>query len=67
MEGTTHSRIMTANEVFLSWPETHNLLHRLDKACHEFRVEDVINLLLEAPAAYNKQGDCPDWVMNAGK
>lgn len=67
VEGTTHSRIMTANEVFLSWPETHNLLHRLDKACHEFRVEDVINLLLEAPAAYNKQGDCPDWVMNAGR
>ncbi|WP_420590295.1 polysaccharide biosynthesis protein [Bacterioplanoides sp.] len=67
VEGTNHPRIMTANEVFLSWPETHNLLHRLDKACHEFRVEDVISLLLEAPAAYNKQGDCPDWVMNAGK
>lgn len=67
VEGTTHPRIMTASEVFLNWPETHNLLHRLDKACHEFRVEDVINLLLEAPAAYNKQGDCPDWVMNASR
>lgn len=67
VEGTKHSRIMTANEIFLSWPETHNLLHRLDKACHDFRVEDVIKLLLEAPAAYNKQGDCTDWVMNAGR
>ncbi|WP_419813560.1 polysaccharide biosynthesis protein [Bacterioplanoides sp.] len=66
VEGTTHSRIMTANEIFLSWPETHNLLHRLDLACHDFRVDDVIKLLLEAPAAYNKQDDCPDWVMNAG-
>lgn len=65
VEGSSHPRIMTANEIYLEWPETHNLLHRLDKACHEFRVEDVINLLLEAPAAYNKQGDCPDWVMNA--
>lgn len=67
VEGTSHSRIMTANETFLNWPETHNLLHRLDKACHEFRVEDVINLLLEAPAAYNKTGECPDWVMNHGQ
>ncbi len=65
VEGTDHPRIMTANEVHLSWPETHNLLNRLDKACHEFHVDDVIDLLLEAPAAFNKQGDCPDWVRNA--
>ncbi|MEH6457511.1 MAG: nucleoside-diphosphate sugar epimerase/dehydratase [Cocleimonas sp.] len=65
VEGTEHPRIMTANEVHLSWPETHNLLNRLDKACHEFNVDDVIDLLLEAPAAFNKQGDCPDWVRNA--
>jgi FlaA1/EpsC-like NDP-sugar epimerase len=65
VEGTDHPRIMTANEVHLSWPETHNLLNRLDKACHEFHVDDVINLLLEAPAAFNKQDRCPDWVKNA--
>ena len=65
VEGTEHPRIMTANEVHLTWPETHNLLNRLDKACHEFHVDDVIELLLEAPAAFNKQGDCPDWVRNA--
>ncbi len=65
VEGTDHPRIMTANEVHLSWPETHNLLNRLDKACHEFHVDDVIDLLLEAPAAFNKQGECPDWVRNA--
>ena len=64
VEGTQHPRIMTANEVHLSWPETHNLLNRLDKACHEFKVEDVIDLLLEAPAAFNKQGEIPDWVLN---
>ena len=65
VEGTNHPRIMTANEVHLNWPETHNLLNRLDKACHEFHVDDVIELLLEAPAAFNKQGACPDWVRNA--
>ena len=65
--GTDHPRIMTAHEVHLSWPETHNLLSRLDRACHDFKVEEVINLLLEAPAAYNKQGDCTDWVLNANR
>jgi len=64
VEGTTHKRIMTANEVHLSWPETHNLLNHLDKACHEFKVDEVINLLLEAPAAFNKQDNNPDWVYN---
>jgi FlaA1/EpsC-like NDP-sugar epimerase len=67
VEGTDHPRIMTANEIFLSWPETHNFLNRLDKACHDFKVEDVISLLLEAPAAYNKQEGCPDWVLNASR
>ncbi len=64
VEGTSHKRIMTANEVHLSWPETHNLLNHLDKACHEFNVDALINLLLEAPAAFNKQGGNPDWVYN---
>ena len=62
VEGSGHPRIMTANEIHLTWPETHNLLSRLDKACHDFKVQEVINLLLEAPAAFNQQGDCPDWV-----
>ncbi len=64
VEGTTHKRIMTANEVHLNWPETHNLLNHLDKACQEFKVDKVIELLLEAPAAFNKQGNNPDWVYN---
>ncbi len=60
--GTEHPRIMTANEIDLSWPETHNLLNRLDTACHYFKVELVIELLLEAPTAFNKQNNNPDWV-----
>jgi len=55
---------MTANEVHLTWPETHNLLNKLDKACHDFKVEDVINLLLEAPAAFTRESKNPDWVLN---
>jgi FlaA1/EpsC-like NDP-sugar epimerase len=65
VEGTEHQRIMSANETHLDWPETHNLLTRLDQACFQFDVEAVIALLLEAPAAFNKQDDCSDWVLNA--
>ena len=64
VEGSEHPRIMTANEVHLTWPETHNLLNRLDRACHEFKVEDVISLLLEAPAAFTHESNNPDWVLN---
>jgi len=68
VEGTEHPRIMTANEVHLTWPETHNLLNRLDKACHNFEVQDVIDLLLEAPAAYTRNTEeNPDWVLNRSK
>jgi FlaA1/EpsC-like NDP-sugar epimerase len=64
VEGSEHPRIMTANEIHLTWPETHNLLNKLDKACHDFKVDDVLRLLLEAPAAFNNQADIPDWVFN---
>jgi FlaA1/EpsC-like NDP-sugar epimerase len=64
VEGSEHPRIMTANEVHLTWPETHNLLQKLDTACHNFKVEDVINLLLEAPAAFKHESKNPDWVFN---
>jgi FlaA1/EpsC-like NDP-sugar epimerase len=64
VEGSEHPRIMTANEVHLTWPETHNLLQKLDTACHNFKVEEVINLLLEAPAAFKHESNNPDWVFN---
>ena len=63
--GSDHPRIMTANESYLTWPETHNLLNRLDRACHDFRVQEVIDILLEAPAAFSHDNQSPDWVMNA--
>ena len=64
VEGSEHPRIMAANELHLTWPETHNLLNRLDRACHEFKVDEVISLLLEAPAAFTHESNNPDWVLN---
>lgn len=64
VEGSDHPRIMSANQVHLSWPETHNLLNMFDKTCHELKVEEAINLLLEATATFNKQRNNPNWVYN---
>lgn len=63
--GTDHPRIMTAEDAYLAWPETHNLLYRLDKACHNFQVEEVIKILIEAPAAYERgNSQLNDWVLH---
>ncbi|MBO2550354.1 polysaccharide biosynthesis protein [Shewanella algae] len=53
VEGTGHERIMTANEVFLTWDELKPILGRLDKACHDFDHEAIRDLLLKAPTGFN--------------
>ena len=63
VEGTPHPRIMTAKEVSLTWPETHNLLYKLEKACRDLNTEEIINLLKDAPAAYNRNDEGNvDWL-----
>ncbi|EOS9441094.1 polysaccharide biosynthesis protein, partial [Shigella sonnei] len=36
VQGTSHPRIMTANEVMLPWQDLSLLLKELDQACHDF-------------------------------
>ena len=50
---TTHTRIMTANEIMLSWQELDALLQRLDTACKDSDYRLVRELLLEAPTAFH--------------
>ncbi|WP_318513996.1 nucleoside-diphosphate sugar epimerase/dehydratase [Photobacterium leiognathi] len=49
---TDHSRIMTANERFLSLDEYQHILGLLDKACHDFKHEDIRQILLDAPTDF---------------
>ncbi|WP_039860628.1 nucleoside-diphosphate sugar epimerase/dehydratase [Photobacterium sp. SKA34] len=49
---TSHSRIMTANECFLSLDEYQHILDLLDKACHDFKHEDIRQILLDAPTDF---------------
>ncbi|PXW46883.1 FlaA1/EpsC-like NDP-sugar epimerase [Erwinia sp. AG740] len=52
VEGTSHPKIMAAREEKLSWQEMKLLLAQLDAACHQFDVESIKKILLEAPTNY---------------
>ncbi|ABN62359.1 nucleoside-diphosphate sugar epimerase/dehydratase [Shewanella baltica] len=65
--GTEHERIMTANEIFLSWKELECILNRLDKACHEFNHEAIREILLSAPTGFNPTDGICDLVWQQKK
>ncbi|CAH6977298.1 Nucleoside-diphosphate sugar epimerase [Vibrio chagasii] len=52
VEGTSHQKIMTAKESKLDWPEMETLLNELDECCHDFNVECIKRILLDAPTGY---------------
>ncbi|MDG3086942.1 nucleoside-diphosphate sugar epimerase/dehydratase [Vibrio hannami] len=54
VEGTSHQKIMTAKEDKLSWVEMEPLLDQLDSCCHDFDVECIKRILLEAPTGYTR-------------
>ncbi|MDH5933735.1 nucleoside-diphosphate sugar epimerase/dehydratase [Vibrio splendidus] len=55
VEGTSHEKIMTAMESKLSWPEMQILLNELDECCHDFNVECIKRILLDAPTGYKPE------------
>ncbi|MCG7536332.1 nucleoside-diphosphate sugar epimerase/dehydratase [Pseudoalteromonas sp. OOF1S-7] len=64
---TSHTRIMTANEVMLPMNELNPMLETLDRACHKFDHELIRKLLLEAPTGFNPTDGICDLVWNARK
>jgi FlaA1/EpsC-like NDP-sugar epimerase len=52
VDETSHPRIMTAQELMLSWDELNTLIKQLDRACHEFDHQAIRDLLIDAPTAY---------------
>ncbi len=53
VSGTSHERIMTAQEIMLDWDELEALLTKLDNACHVFDHELIREILLNAPTGFN--------------
>ncbi|EGU52111.1 Nucleoside-diphosphate sugar epimerase/dehydratase [Vibrio orientalis CIP 102891 = ATCC 33934] len=62
VEGTSHPRVMTANENYLLLSEYLKLLESLDKACHAFEHEKIRRLLLEAPIGFTPKDGIEDLV-----
>ncbi|CCN81687.1 mannosyl-transferase [Vibrio nigripulchritudo SFn27] len=58
VEGTSHQKIMTAKENKLNWVEMEAVLDELDEYCHDFALNQIIDVLLNAPTQYtpNKEG-----------
>ena len=52
VDETSHPRIMTAQELMLSWDELNTIIKQLDRACHEFDHQAIRDLLIDAPTAY---------------
>lgn len=50
--GTEHPRIMVAQESWLPWQRLRPLLASLDEACHRFDQQQVRDILMHAPAAF---------------
>ncbi|MDW6002188.1 polysaccharide biosynthesis protein [Vibrio mangrovi] len=58
VEGTSHKKIMTANEICLNWEETSKILKELDIACHDFDLVGLKRILLQAPLSYKNTNEC---------
>jgi FlaA1/EpsC-like NDP-sugar epimerase len=67
VQGTEHSRIMTANENFLPKDEFLAILDELDDACHNYEHESIRRILLETPTGFNPTDGIGDLVWNARK
>ncbi|WP_318511268.1 polysaccharide biosynthesis protein [Photobacterium leiognathi] len=54
VEGTNHSKIMTAKEDKLSWNEMKSLIIQLDNSCHTFDEDTIVNIINNSPTGYSK-------------
>lgn len=62
---TEHPRIMAADEAYLSWSDMQLLLNRLEQHCEYFAVEQIIELLRQAPTGFNYSCASSDLVVKA--
>ncbi|WP_036773030.1 polysaccharide biosynthesis protein [Photorhabdus australis] len=53
VSGTNHPRIMTANEVFLTWDKLNPLLNNLKTSCENYDFENIRKILTNAPIDFN--------------
>ncbi|CAM3071727.1 polysaccharide biosynthesis protein [Vibrio rarus] len=64
VEDTAHTRIMTAQESFLSFAEFKVILDDMDKACHNFDHQAIRDLLINAPTQFTPSDGISDLLWN---
>lgn len=62
VSGTSHSRIMMANETYLQWPDFEAILVALDRACEQKDFSAIRKILVKAPTGYTPTGEIVDLI-----
>ncbi|CDG23244.1 putative dTDP-glucose-4, 6-dehydratase/UDP-glucose 4-epimerase (WeeK) (WbpM) [Xenorhabdus poinarii G6] len=60
VSGTNHPRIMTANEIYLEWPELNELIKNLQAACCECNLKAIREILINAPLEFHPKDEICD-------
>lgn len=53
VSGTNHPRIMTANEIFLTWDKLDPLLNNLKTSCENYDFKNIRKILINAPIDFH--------------
>lgn len=53
--GTSHSKIMTADEELLPWVDMQRALILMNELCEDMNCDGIVQLLLKVPTGYNPQ------------
>ena len=65
--GTTHPKIMTAEEELLSWEDMQRALILMNELCELMDCEGIVQLLLKVPTGYNPQHEVCDLLWDENK
>ncbi len=57
VEASDHARILRANEQSLAWDDMKLLLEKLDDTCQRFAIDELRDVLLNAPTGYKPTDD----------
>ncbi|MEQ1975656.1 nucleoside-diphosphate sugar epimerase/dehydratase [Xenorhabdus sp. SGI240] len=60
VSGTSHPRIMTANEIYLEWSELNELIQHLQSACCKRDLESIREILINAPLEFQPKDEICD-------
>lgn len=67
VSATAHSRILTANETYVSFSAFKPMLDKLDEACHHFDHEAIRNILLDSSLGFTPSDGICDLVWRSTK